>query len=272
MLFDISFMLTCTTNSSICEDPTLCGNQVATNVTVSCTGDLISDLQCTDLMFRGYKVSMCPYYALQSECDNACGHSCKQESDTVNYQYTQGTRYTNSSLQGILFWVCRPIPSEDLGNSTCITNLSGSVVTVNCPVRSMCIYVFKPQYSVSVNVCAIYEYKELALCNSQCSQPCEYAGDKISIDFTIASGKQENQSSETYYDAFYCRVIDVVSNQSNAITIVACCVGGAILLGVVIFVVAWFTCCKTKNFARNSAKSDNILSGQSKSMQGVDYM
>ncbi|CAL6018892.1 Hypothetical_protein [Hexamita inflata] len=223
-------------------------------------------------MFKGFSVSMCPYYAQQLDCDNACGRPCKQESDTVYFQYTQGTRYTQSSQQG-LFWVCRPVPSEDLGNSTCITNLGGSVVTVNCPVRSTCIYVFKPQYNVSANVCTIYEYKELALCNSQCSQPCEYAGNNISVHFSVNfPGELITESSETYNDAFYCKVIDVVSNQSNALTIVACCVGGAILLGVVIFVVAWFTCCKTKNYARNSAKSDNILSGQSKSMQGVDYV
>ncbi|CAL6018020.1 Hypothetical_protein [Hexamita inflata] len=272
MLFAISFMLTCTTNSSICEDPTLCGNQVATNVIVSCTGDLISALQCTNLMFRGFKVSMCPYYALQSECDSTCGHSCKQESDTVSYEFTQGTK-NSKFTESVGFWVCRPVPSEDLGNSTCITNLSGSVVTVNCPVRSTCINSFKPLYNVSANVCTIYEFTDLALCNSKCSQPCEYAGNKISIYYTVnVSGELYNEPPEIYNDAFYCRVIDVASNQSNVITIVACCVGGAILIGVVIFVVAWFTCCKTKNYPRNGAKSDNILSGQSKSMQGVDYV
>ncbi|CAL6018012.1 Hypothetical_protein [Hexamita inflata] len=157
----------------------------------------------------------------------------------------------------------------------CITNLSGSVKSFyNCPVRSnVCINSFKPLYNVSANVCTIYEFTDLALCNSKCSQPCEYAGNKISIYYTVnVSGELYNEPPEIYNDAFYCRVIDVASNQSNAITIVACCVGGAILIGVVIFVVAWFTCCKTKNYPRNGAKSDNILSGQSKSMQGVDYV
>ncbi|CAL6018874.1 Hypothetical_protein [Hexamita inflata] len=269
MRFVVSLMLSCYTPQASCIDYNVCGTQKITDVTVSCN----NAQTCKNLMFNGFEVSMCPFYAQQSDCNNNCGHTCELTYQNVNYSYSTGASKINNSMNGNV-WTCGkapippPNPDPDQGTSICTTNLSGGVITVYCPVKSTCTQVYRQDYGVYVNVCSIYERYDKSQCDNECHSECLYAGD-VDISFKVAIPHQQTiYESEQYLQAYYCRAIDVASNQSKLLVIIACGVAGAIILGVIIFVIAWFTCCKNKKQFKKAARSES-MANQGQKLLGV---